>query len=77
LVYVALLDEGVEVWRPVDAEHVADDEYVLSGPVPEGEAWEFQPGDVVRCRARTFSNGTTGLVASAQAQGHDPGSDGE
>jgi hypothetical protein len=67
-VYVALLDEGVEVWRPADATHVREDEYVLAGPVPDDEVWEFQPGEVVRCRERTFSDGVTALVAFARVQ---------
>jgi hypothetical protein len=66
-VYIALLDEGTDVWRPVDAEHVRDDEYMLRGAIPEGEVREFQPGDVVHCRERTFSNGSTALVAFARA----------
>ena len=32
-VYVALLDEAVECWRSVEAQHVEADEYVLSGAV--------------------------------------------
>jgi Periviscerokinin family len=53
---------------PVDAEHVRADEYALHGPIPEGEVWQFQPGDVVRCRAWTFSDGSSGLVAFARVQ---------
>jgi hypothetical protein len=67
-VYVALLDEGVECWRPVDATHVHDDEYVLGGPVPDDEVWEFQPGEMVRCRERRFSDGGIALVAFARVQ---------
>jgi hypothetical protein len=67
-VFVALLDEGVDCWRPVDAEHVIDDQYVLSGPIPEGEVWEFQPGETVQCREQTFQDGATGLVAVARVQ---------
>lgn len=67
-VYVALLEEGVDVWRPVAAEHVRGDEYRLCGPTPEGEIWEFQPGDVVRCQQRTFSDGASGLVAIARVE---------
>lgn len=48
-VYVRLLDEGTAVWRPVAATR-SGDVYVLEGPVPEGELWEFQPGTPVRCR---------------------------
>jgi hypothetical protein len=62
-IYVALLDEAVPVWRPVEAERLPEDEYRLIGPIPESEVWEFQPGDVIRCRPRTFADGTTALVA--------------
>jgi hypothetical protein len=30
---------------------------------PEDEEWQFQTGDIVRCRTRVFSGGETGLVA--------------
>jgi len=67
-VYVALLEEGVDCWRPVRAQHMGDDKYILAGPIPEGEVWEFQPGETVRCRRRTFQGGATGLVAFARVQ---------
>ena len=48
-VYVRLLDEGVDVWRPVAAEPIADGVYRLaSGKPSPAEAWEFPPGAVVR-----------------------------
>jgi hypothetical protein len=53
-VYVALLDEGVDVWRPVQAEHLGDDLYRLTGEQPDGEAWHFATGDVVKCKERTL-----------------------
>jgi hypothetical protein len=68
-VYVFLLDEGVECWRPVEARYVREDQYVLAGPVPEDEVWEFQPGETVRCRAQTFQSGATELVAFARVDG--------
>ena len=55
LVYVAILNEGIDVWRPVQAEHVADDLYRLIGEQPDDEAWPFAIGDVVRCKSRTLS----------------------
>jgi hypothetical protein len=67
-VYVALLDEGVDVWRPVAAQHVHGDEYELCGTVPDEEVWQFQPGEVVRCETRRFSDGTSGLVAVGRAR---------
>jgi hypothetical protein len=54
-VYVALLDENVDVWRPVQAEHVGSDLYRLTGEQPDDEVWPFAPGDVVRCQRRTLS----------------------
>jgi hypothetical protein len=66
-VYVALVGEAVDVWRPVAAEHVTGDAYRLCGPVPEDEVWEFQPGEVVRCEERSFDDGTQGLVAAGRA----------
>jgi hypothetical protein len=52
---VALLDEGVDAWRPVQAEHVSGDLYRLTGEQPDDEAWPFAVGDVVRCEKRTLS----------------------
>ena len=52
IVYVALLDEGVDAWRPVQAERVRGDLYRLTGERPEGEAWPFAVGDVVKCAPR-------------------------
>ena len=64
-IYVALLNEGVEVWRPVDATHVGSDRYRILSPneTPGDERWEFQQGALVRCRTRTFADGIVGLVA--------------
>jgi len=64
-VFVALLDEGTDVWRSAEAEAISSDLYRLLGTVPEGEVWEFQPGQTVRCSMREFSDGV-GLVAIEQ-----------
>jgi hypothetical protein len=62
-IYIALIDEGVDVWRPVKAKPMGDDLFLLLGPVPPDELWEFQPGQVVRCREKAFSSNERGLVA--------------
>jgi hypothetical protein len=46
-IYMPLLDEGTEVWRPVQAEAQSSNAYLILGPMPEGEAWAFPPGSVV------------------------------
>ena len=65
-VYVELLDEGVPVWRPVEAEHLGNDRYRLTGVRPEDEIWPFAVGDVVKCEMRRLSGGSA-LVAYEKA----------
>ena len=67
-IYVGLLDEGVTVWRPVVAREVSPGRYELSGAIPEGERWEFQPGQVVECERRALDGGEFGLVATRLAR---------
>jgi hypothetical protein len=61
-IYIELLDEGTECWRPVSAERLSEATYCIVDSVPEGESWLFKPGDVVRCKTRSFSN-SIGLAA--------------
>ena len=62
-IYVALLNEGVEVWRPVQARALGGGEFEILGIVPAGESWEFLPGTRVRCKEHHFADGETGLRA--------------
>ena len=66
-IYVQLLNEATDVWRPVEATQLSDDSFVVEGTVPEGEEWAFTPGSVVRCVSKTFSGGATGLIAVSRA----------
>jgi hypothetical protein len=65
-VFVELLDEGVSVWRPLEADHLGGDRYRLIGEQPDDEVWPFVVGDVVKCELRTLSGGIT-LVAYEKA----------
>ena len=51
LIYVPLVDEGVDVWRPVIAEVVGDQTFRIVGEniSPDDEHWAFATGEVVRC----------------------------
>jgi hypothetical protein len=63
-IYVYLLDEGVDCWRPILAHRQLEDTYlIVHQKIPEDEEWEFKPGQIVRCKIKTFSGGNTGLVA--------------
>lgn len=63
-IYVRLLDEGTDVWRPVAATRLPDGTYILSEipPIPEDEEWEFRPGSRVEVE-QTLREGRTELVA--------------
>ncbi|MFO7690717.1 MAG: hypothetical protein R6W83_09240 [Cryobacterium sp.] len=63
VVYVALLGEGTEVWRPVAAIEVSTGHFRLLGSSPVEESWQFPPGALVRCEPHVFSGGEQGLVA--------------
>jgi hypothetical protein len=59
VVYVALLHEGVSVWRPTQAKKLEDGTYeLLATPDydPDDETWEFLPGALVVCEAKKLSN---------------------
>jgi hypothetical protein len=43
-----LLNEAVEVWRPVDATKLDNGAYRIEGPVPDEEEWAFDPGAIAR-----------------------------
>lgn len=66
IVYVKLVGEGVNVWRPVEAEQLDYDRWRLVEDPPEEETWPFAKDDVVRCERRKLSGGEV-LVALEQA----------
>jgi len=68
-IYVRLLDEGTDVFRPVSAKSLGGDMYELITPHdydPEDEQWEFKPGSRVRAMVRQGNDGEY-LVAAALA----------
>ena len=67
-IYVALLDEGIEVWRPVAAERLSRDRYLIVDQHydRDTERWQFEPG-VVRCR-KEKRDGRSILVATEAAR---------
>ena len=66
-IYMPLLNEGVDVWRPVDATPLTKDTYRVEGVVPDGEEWSFAPGTVVVCEWKTFSDTEPKLTAIRDA----------
>jgi hypothetical protein len=66
-IYVDLLDEAVDVWRPVEATVEADGAYQLPPHAPSEERWQFPPGSRVRCETKRLE-GRWALVASRLAE---------
>jgi hypothetical protein len=66
-IFLNLLGEGLNVLRSVKAEHLGRDYYRIADVMPEGERWEYQPGQVVRARKKSLSTGKH-LVAFEEAQ---------
>jgi hypothetical protein len=65
VVYVELLGEGVEVWRPVDAVSEGGGVYRLPDTAPPDEAWAVPPGSRVRCETRPLSGDVVQVVCAA------------
>jgi hypothetical protein len=54
-IYVPLLDEGINVWRPAPAHKIDPSTYIVLRPDnydANDEHWEFPPGSVVVCETR-------------------------
>lgn len=54
-IYIRLLNDGTEVFRPTSAETVDSALFKVlptSNYDPEDETWEFLPGSVVECERR-------------------------
>jgi non-homologous end joining protein Ku len=68
-IYVALLDEGVDVWRPVKARRLSPDRYLILEQEYDRdmETWAYEPGTVVECRAE-LRNGQERIFAVGTAE---------
>lgn len=66
-IYMPLVGEGTECWRPVRAPQVDGDIFEVADHIPESESWAFAPFSRVRCRDKVFADGQVGLVVFAYA----------
>ena len=56
MIYLELIGEGTDVWRPVEAELLDDDVYRITSSLDDpDEVWRFLPGELVRCERRHLS----------------------
>jgi hypothetical protein len=68
-IFVRLLDENVDVWRPVHAEHISGNRYRIADQPYDRhvEAWQFEPGQTVHCEMVDSDDGRI-LAATRVAQ---------
>jgi hypothetical protein len=65
-IYVRLLNEGTEVYRPVPAQPIGSSVYLIDHRTPydaADETWEFPPGSRVQVTQRLLS-GEIKLIAT-------------
>ena len=65
IIYIPLFDEKLEVYRPVEAEHIKVNIYKIlsTNSSLDDEIWQFSYGDYVRCEECIFSSGQSHLIA--------------
>ena len=68
IIYMPLLDEGTDVWRPVEATHLSGDLYRVDGTTPADEKWVFPQGAIVRCERTTVKEGLSELTVVGLAE---------
>ena len=69
IIYIKLLNEGTDVYRPVSAFHIQDQIYELGGADiydSDDEVWEFLPGTFVLVEERVME-GEIASVAITKA----------
>ena len=64
-IYMPLLDEGTDVWAPIQAQRLDAARFRVLGPMPSAQEWAFAPGAIVITGDKTFSDGICGIVALA------------
>lgn len=66
IIYVRLLNEGTEVFRPVLSQELRPMVFVLGADEydPDDEEWEYPPGTLVCVEVHQFEDGLQRLVVS-------------
>jgi hypothetical protein len=73
VIFVRLVDEDVDVWRPVQAVRLHDEVYRIADQIYDSdiETWEFEPNDEVVGEMIDSADGSI-LAATARANRERP-----
>jgi hypothetical protein len=66
VIYVELLDDGVQCWRPVEATRISEGVFQLPPAIP-GEVWAFEPESIVRAELRAIGSDPTVVTVAVEA----------
>jgi hypothetical protein len=61
-IYMPLLKEGTDAWRPINVTPLQGGVYMVEGPMPDGETWLFTPGTVIQIKWKKFADGQSRLI---------------
>ena len=64
--YMPLLNEGNDVWRPVDLLPIHNGVFQIQSKCPPDERWKFETGKLVRCEEQMLSSGPALVITSLQ-----------
>jgi len=72
-IFVGLLDEGVDVWRPVLSRPLDHGHFRIIGVDADtsDETWQFHVGAIAKCVNKQFADGTSGLIVVEQVKEAD------
>ena len=62
--FMPMLDEGTDVWRPVELLAIDKDTFQIQSKCPADEKWKFKSGELVVCEQQLLSSGSA-LVITA------------
>ena len=69
-VFVALVEEGTDVWRPVQARPLDGGSFRIIGVDADtsDETWQFPEGAIVKCQRRQFADGRSEMTVVEQVE---------
>lgn len=68
-IYVAVMNGGPDAWRAIDGEAKGGDVYEIVSVNDDPQVkWEYETGELVRCRSTTLPSGERVLVATQRVR---------
>ena len=66
-VFMPLVKEGPDTWRPVEVTPLEGAAYRVEGPMPDGEIWQFAPGSLIQIKWKNCEDGERRLIPTGLA----------